>query len=423
MTTLDTPPGPSTGDGDRPADPRTGADRRTAILFVDDEDHVLAGLRAVLRRRLGRRHRLLFANGAREALDLLDRGPIDLVVTDAQMPQVNGIELLESIRRHHAGTLRYVLSGEAGQDLVLQSVPVTQRWLAKPCDSDELSAALDRALDHRRTDPALDPDSVLALADIDALPTPPRLYARMRALMADDDVTIDQVTELVASDPAVAAKVLQWANSALSARRPVSDLRSAVARLGLAPIAHLVLSAEVVRTFEPDQRIPGFPLDRLTAYCTTHRDLAARLADPADALDASVAALLGMTGLLLEATRLPERLEGAYRLAEERGIGLVEAERELHGRSHLDLGAHLLSIWGLPPDLVALTRAGGDGSPIGGPPPLPAVDAIRAARILTHRCLADSGIGTPHLGPIGPAVLDRIATWGIDLTDPEGIRP
>lgn len=397
----------------------TETDNRPTILFVDDDINVLNGLRAVLRRRI-RGCTLLFAPGPLEALEMLDHQPVDLVVSDIQMPTIDGVELLEAIRLRHPETLRYVLSGEANLTNLTESVPVAHRWLSKPCDSDELAGSLSRALVHRRIDLADDPEARRALAASDPLPSPPNLYASLRSLLADDDAPIDDVAALVAKDPAVTAKLFQWANSASLGRTPVRDVKSAIGRVGLETVARLALSVEVVRMLSVGERIPGFDPDQFTAHCTAMSELAGRLAHPDEAVDAALAALLSTVGLLLEVSQMPERLEAAYRQAVEEDRTLVEVERERHGVGHPDLGVHLLSVWGLPADLVPLVGLAYEPPRLDRPPPLAAVDAVRAARLLTLHHPDRPPIGAPHCDRLDLEVLDVLAEWERALPPQQG---
>ncbi|MEL6985157.1 MAG: hypothetical protein AAFO29_22180, partial [Actinomycetota bacterium] len=64
---------------------------------------------------------------------------------------------------------------------------------------------------------------------------------------------------------------------------------------------------------------------------------------------------------------------------------------------HPELAVHLLSIWGLPADLIALVGQAFDRPRFDNGPTLPVADAVRAARLLTlHRAIEPS-VGRPHL--------------------------
>ena len=88
------------------------------MLFVDDEPDLLAGLRSALRRQR-RDYRMHFAVGGEAAIEVLEREPIDLIVSDMRMPGMNGVELLNRVKRDHPAVVRFILSGEAEEHLVV----------------------------------------------------------------------------------------------------------------------------------------------------------------------------------------------------------------------------------------------------------------------------------------------------------------
>ena len=114
------------------------------ILFVDDEAHVLDGLRDLLRRQ---RHEweMVFALGGDAALRELDAQPFDVVVSDMRMPDIDGATLLARVQERHPETVRIFLSGQTEPKAALRAVPVAHQFLAKPCDREQLRQAIDRA--------------------------------------------------------------------------------------------------------------------------------------------------------------------------------------------------------------------------------------------------------------------------------------
>lgn len=119
------------------------------VLLVDDEPRVLDGYRRGLRRR----YDLAMAEGAEEALQLLDsEGPFAVVVSDFQMPGVDGIELLAEVARRAPDTVRMMLTGQA--DLSVATAAVNDgrvfRFLTKPCSATDLALALDAGIEHHR---------------------------------------------------------------------------------------------------------------------------------------------------------------------------------------------------------------------------------------------------------------------------------
>jgi HD-like signal output (HDOD) protein len=181
-------------------------------------------------------------------------------------------------------------------------------------------------------------------------------------------------------------------------------------------MAKLALSVEVARMLSESDGIPGLHPTQLMRYSKSTSALAARLVEPEDAVDASLVALLSPVGLLLESAALPARLRECYRLADESDRSLVEAERERYGHGHPELAVHLLSIWGLPVDLVDLVGQAFDRPRFDGPHPdrsgpLPVLDAVRVARLLTLHRMADPSIGRPHLDHLSEEELDLLTRW------------
>jgi CheY-like chemotaxis protein/anti-sigma regulatory factor (Ser/Thr protein kinase) len=79
----------------------------SSILIVDDERHV----REMLAEYLAKSHEVACARNGAEALALLGGRAVDLVITDIAMPEMNGIELLRTVRERHPGVKYALLTG------------------------------------------------------------------------------------------------------------------------------------------------------------------------------------------------------------------------------------------------------------------------------------------------------------------------
>lgn len=115
------------------------------ILLVDDEPHVLDGLR----RQLGRRFDIVTATSGEDALLLLEgRGPFAAVVSDLRMPGMGGLELLGELRARTAHTVRLVLSGSGDFETAVTAVNegAIFRFLTKPVPPDVLTEAIEAAI-------------------------------------------------------------------------------------------------------------------------------------------------------------------------------------------------------------------------------------------------------------------------------------
>ncbi|HRF58405.1 MAG TPA: response regulator [Fimbriimonadaceae bacterium] len=110
----------------------------TRILVVDDERPIVQLLRLSLERQ---GYRVLTAFDGREALDVLDREAVDLMVLDWMMPYVDGLEVLQTVRRDPAlAHLKIIMLSTLTQDedIARGTQEGADRYLAKPFDPKEL---------------------------------------------------------------------------------------------------------------------------------------------------------------------------------------------------------------------------------------------------------------------------------------------
>lgn len=135
------------------------------ILFVDDEPHVLAGLRRSLRS-VKDEWEMVFTEEAETVLEILKLQPFDVIVSDMQMPGMSGAELLEKVRELHPQTIRIVLSGQYDQSTAYNLVEGEHRYLAKPCDRNLLIDTITSALQAQRdfSSEEIEPDTTDKLA-------------------------------------------------------------------------------------------------------------------------------------------------------------------------------------------------------------------------------------------------------------------
>lgn len=119
------------------------------ILFVDDDANVLAALQRNLRKLFV----LDTATSAAIALQKLrTEGPYAVIVADMSMPVMNGVELLELVRKISPDTVRLMLTGNADQQSATDAVNRgrVHHFLTKPCPQETLVPALEEALRHHR---------------------------------------------------------------------------------------------------------------------------------------------------------------------------------------------------------------------------------------------------------------------------------
>lgn len=117
------------------------------ILLVDDEPNVLNALRRELRHDYDVE---TFSNPS-DALLRSNEVAFDLVISDYQMPDMNGIQFLKQFGEIQPDAARLILSGQADMDALITAINETHiyRFIAKPWDTRELQSCIAQALDFR----------------------------------------------------------------------------------------------------------------------------------------------------------------------------------------------------------------------------------------------------------------------------------
>jgi len=119
------------------------------ILCVDDDPNILEGYKRQLRKEF----ELATAVGPEQGLRMVtEQGPFAVVVSDLQMPGMNGVEFLAQVRAHEPDTVRMLLTGNAELQAAIDAINQGQifRFLTKPCTSELLGGALNAALAQHR---------------------------------------------------------------------------------------------------------------------------------------------------------------------------------------------------------------------------------------------------------------------------------
>jgi len=319
------------------------------VLFVDDEPSILRGLRSVFHRERSVWD-MSFANSALEALELLTTAPVDVVVTDMRMPQMDGAQFLTIVQERWPATCRIVLSGQAERDSLLRVLPAMHTFLAKPCQSAELRSAIKRCMSVSSI--TTDPELRALIGRIDKLPSPPAQYIRLTKLAENPRARLSDIADAVSEDSALALKVIHIASSAAFGADPATpSLARCVGTLGVELVKAIALSTSLYAPHD------GPPLPVSLESLQTHALRTAILAR-AFIQDTAGADLAFACGLLHDIGRIVLQLGrpsdygnmcDEIKLTKE---SLVVAERRYFGADHAAVAGCLMRMWGLPTQLI-----------------------------------------------------------------------
>ncbi len=328
------------------------------ILFVDDEPHIIQSLRRALHS-TSREWQLHFAGSGSEALDLMQRAaaadqPIDLIVSDMRMPEMNGAELLQQVSRRFPSTIRFILSGHSDQDLLLHVIGSTHQFLSKPCEVDVLKQAIKRAFVLRRS--LKSAAIVKVLANVRTLPTPGPLYQSICEALQRPMASLEQIGELIAQDPTISSQILHLANSAFfGLPQIIANVPEAVIFLGIQVVRAVVMTASLFESHSPGSSIGRFvqavqehslQVAGLARHLCIQLDGSGRLAE-----ECFIAGLLHDLGKLL-LLQYPPYFPELPIEARRQGIPLYAHEMQLIECHHGSIGGYILGLWGLPDSVV-----------------------------------------------------------------------
>ncbi len=323
------------------------------IIFVDDEPSILDGLGRMLR---DMRHdwEMRFATSGKDALDILSAEPFDLIVSDMRMPLMNGLQLLTEVKARFPGVIRMILSGYSDQSLIMRSVGIIHQYMSKPCDAAVIRTVIGRALELRAL--LSDERLVRLISRLSNLPSLPSLHHEIVAELQSPNASSGRIGDIVAHDPAMTAKILQLVNSAFfGIRRKICSAREAVSFIGIETIQALVLSLNAFDSFR-SQGVPNYTIENIWSHSVIAGIFAKRILQKENGGDsmadaALTAGLLHDLGKLVLASNLPEEYGKVLRKVTHEGISFPDAERDVFGSTHEEVGAYLLGLWGLP-DLI-----------------------------------------------------------------------
>lgn len=129
-----------------------GAPMATAtatILFVDDEPSILSALRRLFR---PHGYKILTAESGAAGLVVLEQEPIDMVISDMRMPEMDGAQFLEQVRIRKPDTMRILLTGYADVTSTINAINKGEiyRHISKPWDDHDIVLIVKKALEHKR---------------------------------------------------------------------------------------------------------------------------------------------------------------------------------------------------------------------------------------------------------------------------------
>ncbi len=284
-----------------------------------------------------------------EALEKWAAGTFDTLILDAKV--ADGAKLLKALEKELEHGIVLVRCQTLDRAASTQWKGCGASLVAEDSDAAMLVSSIKRSVCIRDW---MGNAAIKSLVtQIRKLPAQPKLHTQVTDELQSESGSMDVVGRLISQEPVMSAKIMQVVNSAFfGLTREISDPTECVMVLGAERIKALILLAGVFSQYA-SSKCPGFAPEpvwghsiQVGAYARAIALAETKNARTAEA--AFTAGLLHDIGKLVLAGNLPEMYDTVQRLKVSKQITTREAELEILGTSHAELGACLLATWGLP---------------------------------------------------------------------------
>ena len=192
------------------------------------------------------------------------------------------------------------------------------------------------------------------------LPPFPAVIPRVLQLMEDPKSSVQEMVDVIQYDQSITANVLRVCNSAhFGLHRPVHSLREAVAMIGFDQLVEIIRQNNSAQLFS--RACPGYDLNdgelwRHSVSCALLSQIISIRLNQTPSSTRFTAALLHDIGKVILSRFVREHFEEIRRLVREEGCSFSEAEKEVLGMDHAELGGRISERWQFPNAIVLAIR-------------------------------------------------------------------
>jgi len=323
---------------------------KKSILVVDDEEQIRKAIRRLFEQT---DYHIHLAESGQQALHMLQNEKVDMILSDIRMPDLDGIELLNIVKRKYPEIIRLILSGYVDEKTIfsLFNNNLAKMCIYKPWDNEELLKIINQIFE---LNSILTSNSMLQIIkNIDDLPTINHIYHDLCNLI-DQNKNIDDIERLLIKDQAIVAAILRIVNSAFINIKTVS-LKKAISYIGLAQTKNIVMVASISHKVNLSGKLTIanelFNKHSILTNQITHLIYQKFLHKEIPA-DSSCVGLLHEIGRIVLMNNFPGKYEKVITLMRNKENTYSQIEKENLGITHEEMSGYLLNWWGLPYSMV-----------------------------------------------------------------------
>lgn len=324
-----------------------------SILFVDDDKQLLKSIKRTF---AGSMYDVYTAESGVEALELLSREPINLVVVDLEMPGMSGYAVLREVKEKYPSTIRLALSEDSDENTMMKihKECLAKSYLFKPVKNQEVTDIIERTFNVEKM---LENKELLEVINkIEVLPFSQSIFYKFNELI-EKDASMKEIAETIESDPSLTAKVLQAANSVLYGIK-TGSVGQAITYLGLNNVRNIVLMTIFYKKLDNHNNKQLIrDLETLWQHAVITNKIIPLLYRKLYKREmpevCSMAGLLHDIGnVVVISTFTDEYIKAVEGVDPEKDLFYYYEEMSILPTSHSELGAYLLAWWGLPYPVV-----------------------------------------------------------------------
>lgn len=325
------------------------------VLFVDDEAMLLK-LYEVFFNQKSDKWKAYICSAPNEVNRIIRDNPIDIVVSDYNMNNMDGSEVLKRVVEKFPWVVRIIITASHNEAERLKALNYAHRCLIKPVKLVDMEDEIENAFMIFKSD--ISRIVRTKITGIESLPLIPELYKKLtQELKKGDDASLNKIANLVANDPNMSVNILKIINTPFfRLDKKIVKADHAVTMLGLNIVKSLVLSAELIKIFPVTENNKGM-LDNIIEHSTLCANLMAKIFEfekkngrvSQDEVDlAETIGMLHDVGKIILASLYPNLYEHINEIRYTSDESFSKLEKHVIGVDHAEVAAYLLSLWGLP---------------------------------------------------------------------------
>lgn len=198
------------------------------------------------------------------------------------------------------------------------------------------------------------------IEEIDRLKPVSYVGDKIVEITSNPDSSLADLVDIIKYDQCMTANLLRTCNSAyFSLNKKITSIKQAVAYLGIDKVANLVMMGNSAENFKEPQK--GYDLNEgeLWRYSVSSALIAQDLAEERHLNNISLiftSALLKDIGKVILNTYVKDSFEDIIKIMQNKGLAFMEAEKEIIGIDHAELGAKVAEKWNFSPAMVNIIR-------------------------------------------------------------------